>query len=193
MNDKNFYIMLADPPSAGPTQTLISGPDIMVHSGEWLEGIEAPFEIVLQVDTQAQSPLDFPPLDIHGPNRSLLFSERFIGILDKLGVETIQYLDAAVSYGPTGAKVPYKVANIVGLVEGLNREASDLDLSPKGTVLSIEQMQLDEEKLSEQKIFRLQEDDMLIVVHKSIREAVEAAGLTGFLFVADDEYEPGMI
>lgn len=185
--------MLADPPWAGPTAKVMSGPDIRAYNGEPIHGIDERFEILLSVDSKAPHPINFPPLDIHGPNRTLIFSQKFIEVLAELKVTDIQYFDADVTYEPTGEKVSYKVANVLGLVEGLDREKSDLILSPQGNVLEIEHMCLDEERLLEQKIFRLQEDSMLIIVHKSIKEAVERAGLKGFMFVTDDEYEPGMI
>ena len=70
---------------------------------------------------------------------------------------------------------------------------SDVVLSPQDNVIDIESMCFDEDKLSGHKIFRLQEHIMLLIVHRSIKEAVENAGLTGFMFLTDDEYEPGMI
>lgn len=193
MTDKNFYIMLADPPWGGPTCKVIKGPDIMVNDGVLLDGVHETYEIVLSVDKQAKDTNEFPPCDIHKPSRSLMFSQRFIDILNSLGVNNIQYFDADVKYAPTGEKLAYKVSNIVGIVSGLDMDQSEVILSARGNVLQIEKMCLDEEKLKDHKICRLQEDIMLAVVHKSIKEAVEGAGLTGFLFVADDEYEPGMI
>ena len=193
MKSREFYVMLADPPWAGPTATVINGPNIMVFNGAPIRDIDERFEILLSVDSKAPDRLDFPPLDIHGPNRTLLFSQNFIEVLEQLKVSNIQYFDAAVTYEPTGAKVFYKVANVIGLVEGLDREKSDLILTPKGNVLEIERMCLAEERLVGQKIFRLQEDSMLVIVHKSIKEAVEQAGLKGFMFVTDEEYGPGMI
>ena len=185
--------MLADPPWSGPTAIVINGPNIRVYNGQPIQDIGGRFEILLSVDSKAPDRLDFPPLDIHGPNRTLMFSEKFIEVLAQLDVTNIQYFDAAVTYEPTGAKVSYKVANVIGLVEGLNREKSDLMLSPKGNVLEIARMCLAEERLVGQKIFRLQEDSMLVIVHKSIKEAVERAGLNGFMFMTDEQYELGMI
>lgn len=193
MTDKNFYIMLADPPWAGPTCKVIKGPDIMLNDGVFIEGVHENYEIVLSVDKQAKNAHEFPPCDIHEPRGSLMFSQRFIEILNSLGADNIQYFDADVTYAPTGEKHAYKVSNIVGIVSGLDMDKSEVILSERGNVLQIEQMCLDEEKLKGNKICRLKEDIMLTVVHKSIKEAVENAGLTGFLFVADDEYEPGMI
>nr|QKW94282.1 hypothetical protein [Myxococcus xanthus] len=193
MANKNFYIMLADPPWAGPTSKIISGPDIQVNDGLLLDNVQQGYSIVLSVDKKAKDVSEFPPCDIHAPSRSLLFSQRFIELLTGLGVDNVQYFDADVVYEPTGQKLPYKVANVVGIVNGLDLNQSDVVMSGRGNVLQIKEMCLDEDKLQGQKICRLREDIMLIVVHKSIKEAVEQAALTGFMFISDDEYEPGMI
>lgn len=193
MADKNYYIMLSDPPWAGPTATVEKGPEVMVNDGVFLNDVKKGYEITLSVDKKADNASDFPPCDIHGPSRSLIFSQRFIDILNSLGVDNVQYFDADVTYAPTGEKIPYKVANIVGVVSGLDLDESEVIMSSRGSVLAIDEMCLDEKKLEGNKICRLQEDVMLTVVHRSIKEAVEDAGLTGFLFVSDEEFEPGMI
>ncbi|ATB49467.1 imm11 family protein [Corallococcus macrosporus] len=193
MAGKNFYIMLASPPWAGPTSRVISGPDIQVNDGLLLSGVQQGYSIVLSVDEKAKDASDFPPCDIHGPSRSLLFSQRFIELLEELGVDNVQYFDAEVVYAPTGQKLPYKVANIVGIVSGLDLDRSDVVMSNRGNVLQIREMRLSEDKLQGHGICRLREDLMLIVVHRRIKEAIEAAALSGFMFITDDEYEPGMI
>ncbi|MBN2436783.1 MAG: hypothetical protein JXK07_16095 [Spirochaetes bacterium] len=188
-----YYIMLADTPWAGPTAKVVKGPDIMVNDGVYLDNFKEGFEIHLSVDDEAEDANEFQPCDIHGPARTLMFSKRFIEILISLGVDNIQYFDADVTYLPTGAKYPHKVSNIVGVVSGLDMDQSEVLLSPRGNVIEIDRMKLDEDKLKGHKIVRLQESVSLIIVHESIKKAVEDAGLTGFLFLSDDEYEPGLI
>lgn len=193
MSDKNFFIMLADLPLAGSSVKTLKKPDVMVNDGVFLHDVKEKYEMLLTVDKKAEDPGEYSPCDIHGPSRTLMFSKQFIEILAALGVDNIQYLDADVTYEPTGEKVLYKVANVVGILSGLDLEQSNIILSTQGNVLSINTMRFDESKLDGHKIFRLQEDIMLLVVHRSIKEAVENAGLTGFMFLTDDEYEPGMI
>lgn len=193
MTDKNFFIMLADPPWAGPTVKVLNQPDVMVNDGVFLPGVNEKYEMLLTIDEKAKDPREFPPCDIHGPSRTLMFSKRFIELLIGMGVDNVQYLDAEVTYEPTNQKLPYKVANVVGIISGLDMGESDVVLSPQGNVIEIETMCFDEDKLSGHKIFRLQEHIMLLIVHRSIKEAVESAGLAGFMFLTDDEYEPGMI
>ncbi len=185
--------MLSDPPWAGPTVNILSGPDIVVNDGVLIENVRQKYEIELTVDRQAENKEAFPPCDIHGPSRGLMFSHRLIEILNNEGANNIQYFDADVSYKPTGEKYNYRVANILGSISALDIEKSDVILSRKGNVIDIEQMVLNEAKMNGNKIFRLEESIMHIVVHRSIKEAIEAAKLSGFLFITDDEYEPGML
>lgn len=192
MTDKNYYIMLENAPWAGPNTTTLSGPDFMIDDGVFIPDQEQSYEISLTVDKQADDPADFPPCDIHRLNSGYLFSEHFIELLKKLNVYNIQYFDAKVTFEPTGLQLPYKAANIIGIVSGLDLDNSEVEFDDN-IIIDIESMCFDENKMQGLKIFRLQESIMHIVVHRSIKEAIEAAGLTGFMFVTDDEYEPGMI
>ena len=189
---KNYFVMLADSPWGGPTAELIEGPDFHVNDGVMIGETENSFNIKLEVDKQGD-PKEFPPCDIHGPTRNLLFSKKLIQVLETCGVDNIQYFDANVTYEPTGEKVDYKVANVIGAVSGADFDKSDLVLSPKGNVVRIKKLVFDESKFEGHKIVRLKERIMLLVVHKSIKEAIEAASLTGLMFVSDDEYCPSML
>ena len=193
MNDKNFYLMLIDTPLTAPRVEVIKGPDIMVNDGVSIDDVTEEYEMTLSVDKKIKNIAECSPCDIHGPSRSLIFSKRFIDLLAKLQINNIQYLHADVTYTATNEKVAYKVANIVGIVSGLDLDKSTVISSRQGNILEIEEMVLDEDKLSGHKIFRLKESIMHIVVHKSIKEAIENAGLTGFMFLTDEEYEPGML
>ena len=151
---KSYYIMLADPPWAGPTAELIEGPDFHVNDGVMIEETDNIFNIKLKVDEKGD-PKDFPPCDIHGPTRNLLFSKKLIQVLNGCGVDNIQYFDANVTYEPTGEKVDYKVANVIGAISGVDFDKSDLLLTRKGNVLGIEQLVFDESKFEGQKICAL--------------------------------------
>lgn len=193
MAEKDFYIMLENAPWAGPNAVTHTGPDFAIDDGVFIADHEQLYEISLTVDKLADNPADFPPCDIHMLDSGYLFSERFIELLNNMSVDNIQYFDAKVIYEPTGLQFPYKAANVIGKVSGLDLDGSVVELSRKGNIIAIRTMKLDENKMQGQKIVRLHESVMLIVVHRSIKEAVENSGLTGFMFVADDEYDPSMI
>ena len=193
MNDKNFYLMLIDTPLTAPRVEVIKGPEITVNDGVSIDDVTEEYEMTLSIDKKIKNTAECSPCDIHGPSRSLIFSKRFIDLLAKLQINNIQYLHADATYTATNEKVAYKVANIVGIVSGLDLDESTVISSRQGNILEIEEMVFDEDKLSGHKIFRLKESIMHIVVHKSIKEAIENAGLTGFMFLTDEEYEPGML
>lgn len=184
--------MINDPPWGGPDPFILSGPDLILDDGVICDDPQQPYDVLLKVDKKAENPADFPPGDIHSLDSGYLFSARFIELLKKLNVDNIQYFDAKVTYEPTGRQLPYKAANIIGIVSGLDLDNSTVEFD-EDIIIDIERMCFDENKMQGLKMFRLNESIMHIVVHRSIKEAIEEAGFTGFLFVTDEEYEPGMI
>jgi hypothetical protein len=190
---KNYYIFLPDPPWAGPVAKFTRGPDKKVNRGVQVGRIDQPYEFELMVDPKATNFIDFPPLDVHGPGRHLLFSQRLIDSLSRLGITNIEYLPALVTYVPTNLKCEYKVANIVGVVSGLDRENSEYLTGEDGTIYDIKHIVLNETKFLDQKIFRLKEDRSFILVHSDIKKTFDELGYTGVMFIKDEEWEPGMI
>ncbi len=200
MEEKNFFIMLVDTPWGGPTIEAISVPDLRANRGRVIGPLKEKYKLKL-ILTPDTDPEEFPARDITEKAKFQIFSKKFIGILDQLQVNNIEYFDADVTYEPTGEQLDYKVANIIGVISGLDLEKSQViydeddedDDEDDPFILEIEKMCFDDTKMKGNKIFRLQESIMHIVVHKSIKKAVEAAGLTGFMFVSDDEFEMSML
>lgn len=84
----------------------------------------------------------------------------------------------------------YFAANIIGLCECVDKEKSDLEYFGDGEEIDhIHSIVLDESQIPEElKIFRLKSYPDLIIVHESIVEAINKAGLTGFNFVAPKDF-----
>jgi hypothetical protein len=186
--------MLANPPWAGPTVELVRGPEILLNRGTLVDEqeIAPPYEMRLVVDPKADDPQQFPPLDMHGPGRHLIFSQRMIDILNAAGIENIQYFPTSVVYDPTNLTLNYQVANVVGLVRGLDEDKSEL-IVKRERIFRIKKIAFDESKFGEFKFFRLAEKSSLIVVHASIKQALEDNGMTGIMFISDEQWKPGMI
>jgi hypothetical protein len=194
MFEKNFYLMLADPPWGGPTATLIDGPNLYANRGRKLDNcLSKKYTAVLDVDHSVADFKDFPPCDINDITRGFLFSRRFVELLHAHHVGNIQYFDAEVTFAPTGKKLEYKVANIIGKVMGLDLGQSDIEIDEDGDIVDVNSMVFDESKLDGQKMIRLAESVVHVVVHRSIKEAIENAGLIGVKFVTDNEFMPSMI
>ncbi|HWV13822.1 MAG TPA: DUF1629 domain-containing protein [Cellvibrio sp.] len=194
MNNKNFYVMLVNPPWAGPNTFVDDEIPFSIDDGVLLDDTAFEFDVKLLVDKLASDPSGFPPCDIHKiPGGGYLFSQRLVELLQRLGIDNIQYFNANVTYQSNPQKLTYKAANILGVVSALDMDASEVVLSRKGSVIAIEKMVLDEIRLQGHKMVRLFESVMHVIVHKTVKEAIETEGFTGFMFVSDDKFNMSML
>jgi hypothetical protein len=85
----------------------------------------------------------------------------------------------------------YVTFNIIGLVAAADLEKSELmPHSPGATMLDTDfhSLVIDESKTKGLLLFRLAENCSAIMVHHSIKEAIEAKGIPGIVFYADGEW-----
>lgn len=192
--DHNHYIMLYNPPWAGPHPERIGEADTPLNTGNRIDFVPGLFRFELRVDPKAADPSKFPPLDWHDVvGRQPLFSARMIRCLQDAGATNIDYYPAQVKYVPDGSTPSYSAANIIGSINGLDREKSEYDGDADGTVFDIQRIVLDEGRLHGVHIARLNEWPQLIIISRHLRDAIKAVNLTGITMIADDEWEPGMI
>ncbi len=120
----------------------------------------------------------------------LVFSTRLRELLDSLGIDNIEYYTLEIVDPRTGKKFSdYRIANVVGLVDCVDREKSDCKYFDDGEIKRIHKLVLDESRIpSKLRIFRLAGRTVLTVVHQSIKEAIESAGITGCVFYRPEEY-----
>ena len=166
----------------------------MMGLGQRLAADPGPLAFELRVDQKADQPLEFPPLDWHDPaGGQPLFSSRMVQTLSRYGVDNIDYYPATVRYLPTEGLLDYAVANVIGLVEGLDHAASTLIRSSRGRIIGIEALRLDASRCQGLKLFRLREQPDTLVVSAELAQRLNDAGLTGLLLLRDHEWQPGMI
>ncbi len=111
-----------------------------------------------------------------------IFSNKAVELLKALNIKNIEPLDFEI-YDPEQDKTygDYKVVNIVGLLDCVDLNNSDLKFYKSGNIKIIEKLVLDKNKIPEEiKIFRLGKFRFLIVVHDDIKKAFEAAGIRCF-------------
>jgi len=120
----------------------------------------------------------------------LVFSAQLCELLHNSMVDNIQYFDFdIVNPKNNNTYTNYKIANVVGLVDCVDKEKSDLTFYDSGTIEFIDKLVLDESKIPpELKIFRLANRATLIVMHKSIKDAILDAGITGCVFYKVEDY-----
>jgi len=127
--------------------------------------------LTLNADSQMGVMTDHLSIDeIHG----LVFSDRLRELLGSTKVNNVQYFDFDI-YDPKSSMVyeNYKIANVVGLVDCVDKDKSDLKYFNSGNIKRIRKLALDESKIPpELKIFRLSNRSTLTVVHQSIKDAI---------------------
>ncbi len=127
-------------------------------------------------------------LDYMGSSPSCpVVSARFKEILDSVGVDNIDYYPAQIIDEAKGkTHEGHYAANIIGMLACMDKEKSVYTAMPrppamgdKDLVATFKEMHLDYSKVQGAKIFRLFEKTSVILVHESIKQAVEEAGLCG--------------
>lgn len=112
--------------------------------------------------------------------------------LDLYGVEFVQ-AEVRNPSEPFSEAPAYWFLHVWNEIECLDRENCDLKCSKRGRIFSIERLTLDEwtlERLEPRKrmVFRLSEKPSTLLVHQSVKEAIEAVGATGTRFFPAREW-----
>jgi hypothetical protein len=114
-----------------------------------------------------------------------------IAVLQGAGVDNIQYFDAILRHPKTGEEHrDYKAFNIVGLVACANMQSSELMGTSSSSVGDVDfhALVIDESKTRGLLLFRMAEATNAIVVNERVRQAIEAAGIPGFVFYGPGEW-----
>jgi len=120
----------------------------------------------------------------------LVFSSRLRELLRELKIEKIQYFDLDIINPKTNdIYTDYKIANVLGLVDCVDKDRSELTYYDSGTIEFIDKLILDESRIPPlAKIFRLSNDVTLPIVHQSVKAAIANAGITGCVFYKVEDY-----
>jgi len=119
----------------------------------------------------------------------LVVNTKIKKLLSTSGVDNIQYFDAVVENSVTGeVSDDYKIANIIGIVNCIDYDNSELEYFPDGGVMFFDKLVLDENKIKGLLIFRLYDFLPIIVVHKKIKEIFEKNSISGIKFYLPEEY-----
>ncbi len=180
-------------PWAGPSTIQVDDEDRDFFNGSMVDSPEKTPKFILKVDKNAPNPEDFPICDLHeGPHGQLLFSQKLIDTLARVGVTNFQFFECEVTFERTGERIPYKLVNVLGVEKALDTKLSDCTVDEDGFVEAFETLRIDESKIEDFHLFRLYEAFPLIIISSSVKIALEAAGITGVKIISDSEWEPGM-
>jgi len=123
--------------------------------------------------------------------RGLLFSSRLRNTLATAGVDNIDYYPCRISNPMDGSHTDdYMIANIIGQISCIDREASDLEMHSKfpDVIEFINLLVLDDKKIRDSLIFRLKEFTQVIVVHDKIKNACTEQSISGITFYTPQNY-----
>jgi hypothetical protein len=121
----------------------------------------------------------------------LVMSKRLRDTLARAGVTNIDYYPCRITNPADGSVTDdYQIANVIGQIACVDREASDLEMHPKrpDEIEFINSLVLDESAIAGPLMFRLAEFRQLIVVHDQVKDACTAAGITGIKFYRPEEF-----
>lgn len=120
----------------------------------------------------------------------LIFSARLRELLHNLMVTNIQYVDLdLLDTSNSVISDSYKIANIVGVADCVDREKSNLTYFDDGDIKFIKKLVLDYSMIpSDLKLFRLANDRTLPLVHQTIKNAIVGSGITGCVFYRPEEF-----
>jgi hypothetical protein len=171
----------------------IDAPDIAAFSYDrdiqgrsWFRGArfnDPPLEPVL-VTTQGGELPDLSEVPLP------LVSKRLAEALKHASVTNIDYYPAEIRNESTGETFNDHLAfNLIGLVAAADLSASDYD-SPEGPLISVDfdSLVIDEEKARRVPMFRLAECVTAIIVHESVKKAIEGAGIDTLTFIPPEEW-----
>lgn len=117
-----------------------------------------------------------------------LASPKVQKFFDEHNIKNLQCIDVDILNASDKILEGYKIINILDKIDCVDFEASDLTFFDSGTMDSINELVLDENKIPKQtKMFILDKSLNAIMVHESLKELIEQSDLTGFQFFPFDE------
>ena len=125
-----------------------------------------------------------------------ILSPRAVSVLEKLGADNIQYFPVTIKNWQTGdLEKSYRIANIVGLVNCLDKKHATFNTFPEdeNKISWLQQYRILEDKIPVKGrktplVFRLGEFPFHVLAHKSVKTAFEKERITGSQFIAPEEF-----
>ena len=120
-----------------------------------------------------------------------ILSDELLSILRAAGVSNLDVYDAVLRSADGAVELKgYKAFNLIGLIKAADLAASTFSPNNPSRFLdaSFDGLVIDANKVKGVLMFRLAEHTSAVVVHGSIRAAIENAGITGIEFVQPTQF-----
>jgi hypothetical protein len=119
-----------------------------------------------------------------------LMSKRLKQVMQSAGVDNIEFLPITLRNTETGQTYEYFAFNLVGLVSAVDFSKSKIG-SHDGDFVGDSQIYdlvIDDSKCRNALMFRLAEKFSTILVHRTVKEAVERSGITSVKFIKPEDF-----
>jgi len=127
-------------------------------------------------------------------NNILVLNTRARTFFEEQGVDNIEWLPVPVfNHKKKPVKEPYFIANILSSVDCIDKAKSILGWNPidPEQIDTAEKLVLDESKLpADLKLFRPLHMHYCMLLRRSLADAIQAKGLTGFMFTEVAQFRP---
>jgi hypothetical protein len=123
--------------------------------------------------------------------RCLVHSDRLVEVLRRVGVDGIDYHACRLVNEASGTLYrTHHAANLLDVIHCIDVEQSDLEVDDEEPteIWYINRLKLLEDRLGDSLMFRLGERRNTVVVHESVKRAIEREGLTGTVFLPTEGY-----
>ena len=155
----------------------------------WTMGVrsKAQVEEPIQCELHPESADPPPDLILTIP----LFSTRFIEVLKGAGVKNMDLYQVALQHPELGKTYTnYRAVNIIGRIACADLKQSEYLPGHEPPLMKFNKLVLDEAKTMGVPMFRLAESTMHILVSEKVKQAVEAAKLSGVRLLPLDHPRP---
>jgi hypothetical protein len=181
-----YFVMVCE--GKHPVMPIAKGPKVR---GRWRSG--RPLSVPVTPPLVYTLDPDYPgtPKAMYYGESVPVMRDDVVEALSRAGVDNIEYYDAILENPLTGQpETNYKAFNIIGAVSAADMGTSELMGTSNSRMgdTDFHALTLDESRTGGLLLFRLAEALNAIVVHESVRQAIEAAGIPGFVFYGPGEW-----
>lgn len=165
-----FYVLKQDATIEG--SIALDGVPDTIEPSEWIQGkLMDPLPEGLTLDMSLESGDYFGSII---ESFLTLFHRSLREALAELNVDNIQYFPVVLRNQETGRTASaYSVANIIGLLDCMDKGASKIAMWSSGMGFDIESLVIDADKTHGAKIFRIADKPTLIIVNEEVKNYLE--------------------
>lgn len=181
---QNYFVMIA---AVSDRTASVSDPDDLPRRAQvWITGALLPVEVPSPIEYLIEDD-DEGEMGAFIETSAPLMSRDLLETLTLAGVDNLEVHEAVITEAATGREYhDYVAVNIVGLLAAGDR-ARTVTESIDGLGTWIHRFAMDESAARGALMFRLREGPSKVMVHRSVKEAIEARALPLIQFIPADE------